>query len=98
MPTGDNMIQNYNIKFLFLLVLAIELLCACQGIEFLRPLKTTQPLESVYALVRSVAKYVDFLGIVMHFTMFNSQKSPSQVVALKSSPALAKHYYIFCIY
>ncbi|XP_022100475.1 histidine ammonia-lyase-like [Acanthaster planci] len=34
--------------------LAIELLAACQGIEFHRPLKTTAPLEEVYQLVRSV--------------------------------------------
>uniref|UniRef100_A0A8C0GCQ1 Histidine ammonia-lyase n=1 Tax=Chelonoidis abingdonii TaxID=106734 RepID=A0A8C0GCQ1_CHEAB len=34
-------------------VLAIELLAACQGIEFLRPLRTTTPLEKVYDLVRS---------------------------------------------
>ncbi|XP_066935893.1 histidine ammonia-lyase-like [Clytia hemisphaerica] len=37
-------------------VLAIELLSACQGIQFLRPLKSTEPLEAVYRLVRSVAK------------------------------------------
>ncbi|RXM35863.1 Histidine ammonia-lyase [Acipenser ruthenus] len=37
-------------------VLSIELLAACQGIEFLRPLRTTTPLEKVYDLVRSVAK------------------------------------------
>uniref|UniRef100_A0A8C7QLA5 Histidine ammonia-lyase n=1 Tax=Oncorhynchus mykiss TaxID=8022 RepID=A0A8C7QLA5_ONCMY len=37
-------------------VLAIELLAACQGIEFLRPLRTTTPLEKVYDLVRSVVK------------------------------------------
>ncbi|XP_022612151.1 histidine ammonia-lyase [Seriola dumerili] len=37
-------------------VLAIELLVACQGIEFLRPLRTTTPLEKVYELVRSVVK------------------------------------------
>ncbi|MBN3271811.1 HUTH lyase, partial [Polyodon spathula] len=37
-------------------VLSIELLSACQGIEFLRPLRTTTPLEKVYDLVRSVAK------------------------------------------
>lgn len=34
-------------------VLAIELLAACQGMEFRRPLKTTAPLEAVYELVRS---------------------------------------------
>lgn len=39
-------------------VLAIELLAACQAVEFLRPLKTTEPLEEIYSLVRSVAKYV----------------------------------------
>lgn len=38
-------------------VLAIELLAACQGIEFLRPLKTTTPLEKVYDLVRSVVRW-----------------------------------------
>lgn len=37
-------------------VIAIELLAACQAIEFLRPLKTTTPLESLYDLVRTVAK------------------------------------------
>uniref|UniRef100_UPI00358DDA78 histidine ammonia-lyase n=1 Tax=Myxine glutinosa TaxID=7769 RepID=UPI00358DDA78 len=34
-------------------VLAIELLAACQGLEFLRPLRTTEPLEQVFNLVRS---------------------------------------------
>nr|XP_032827336.1 histidine ammonia-lyase-like [Petromyzon marinus] len=37
-------------------VLAIELLAACQGIEFLRPLCTTTPLEKVYDLVRSTVR------------------------------------------
>ncbi|KAJ8006991.1 hypothetical protein DPEC_G00112940 [Dallia pectoralis] len=35
-------------------VLAIELLAACQALEFLRPLKSTDPLEKVHELVRSV--------------------------------------------
>ncbi|XP_062861230.1 histidine ammonia-lyase-like [Trichomycterus rosablanca] len=35
------------------LVLAIELLAACQALEFHRPLKTTAPLEKVHELVRS---------------------------------------------
>ncbi|CAG2212013.1 HAL [Mytilus edulis] len=35
-------------------VIAIELLSACQAMEFLRPLKSTPPLEEVYKLVRSV--------------------------------------------
>ncbi|KAJ5078271.1 histidine ammonia-lyase [Anaeramoeba ignava] len=37
-------------------VLSIELLAACQGIDLLRPLKTTEPLERVHALVRKYAK------------------------------------------
>ncbi|CAL1294671.1 unnamed protein product [Larinioides sclopetarius] len=40
-------------------VIAIELLAACQAIEFLRPLRTTQPLEAVYSVVRSVVKPLD---------------------------------------
>jgi histidine ammonia-lyase len=34
-------------------ILAIELLCACQGLNFLRPLKTSPQLEAVWSLVRS---------------------------------------------
>lgn len=37
-------------------VIAIELFAACQAIEFLRPLKTTKPLEEVYNAVRKVVK------------------------------------------
>lgn len=37
-------------------VLAIELLAACQALEFLRPLETTTPLEKVYELLRSVVR------------------------------------------
>lgn len=37
-------------------VIAIELLAACQAIEFLRPLTTTVPLEEVYNVVRSVVR------------------------------------------
>lgn len=33
-------------------VVAIELMAACQGLDFLRPLKTTKPLEALHALVR----------------------------------------------
>ena len=34
-------------------VLAIELLCAAQGIDLRRPLTTTKPLEAVHALIRT---------------------------------------------
>jgi len=44
-----------NVEF----VLAIELLCACQALDFERPLKTTTPLEAVYNLVRTKVKTWD---------------------------------------
>jgi histidine ammonia-lyase len=34
-------------------VLAIELLCAAQGLDLRRPLRTTAPLEAVHAVIRS---------------------------------------------
>ncbi|XP_062861218.1 histidine ammonia-lyase-like [Trichomycterus rosablanca] len=37
-------------------VLAIELLAACQALEFHRPLKTTAPLEKVYELLRFLVR------------------------------------------
>jgi len=35
---------------------AIELLCACQAIEFLRPRTTTAALEAIHKVVRQVVK------------------------------------------
>lgn len=35
-------------------VLAIEILSACQALEFLRPLRSTKPIEAVYKRVREV--------------------------------------------
>jgi histidine ammonia-lyase len=40
-------------------VIAIELMAACQAIDFLRPLKTTQPLEAVHSLVRSKVAHLE---------------------------------------
>lgn len=48
----QRMTERHNIS-----VLAIELLAACQAIEFLRPLCTTRPLEEIHRLVRSVVGY-----------------------------------------
>jgi histidine ammonia-lyase len=39
-------------------VLAIELLCNTQALEFQRPLRTSPPLEAVHALVR---RHVDVI-------------------------------------
>ena len=36
-------------------VLAVEILCACQAIDLLAPLETSQPLRRVHAFVRSMA-------------------------------------------
>jgi histidine ammonia-lyase len=35
-------------------VLAIELLCASQGLDFRRPLRSSAPLERVHAIVREI--------------------------------------------
>jgi histidine ammonia-lyase len=35
-------------------VIATELVCACQGLEFHRPLRTTPPLEAAVAKVRAI--------------------------------------------
>lgn len=40
-------------------ILAIELLAACQGLEFLKPLKTSPILQKVYDLVRTLAAPYD---------------------------------------
>jgi histidine ammonia-lyase len=39
--------------------LAIELLCNTQGLEFLRPLKTSPALEKVHSLVRKHVLPID---------------------------------------
>ncbi len=40
-------------------ILAVELLCACQGIDFLAPLRTGTEAQRAYEIVRSVSKSVD---------------------------------------
>lgn len=40
-------------------IVGIELLAACQGIDFVRPLKTSPRLESIYQLVREHIAYYD---------------------------------------
>ena len=37
-------------------IVAVELLAAAQGLEFRRPLSTSQPLEKAFALIRSAAR------------------------------------------
>lgn len=44
-----------NVEF----VLAVELLCACQALDFLRPLTSTKPIEAVWNLVRSQVTFMD---------------------------------------
>ncbi|RVT96146.1 histidine ammonia-lyase [Rhodovarius crocodyli] len=40
-------------------ILAVELLCAAQGVEFHRPLRSSKVLEAAHGLVRSVAPFWD---------------------------------------
>uniref|UniRef100_A0A669F0L6 Histidine ammonia-lyase n=1 Tax=Oreochromis niloticus TaxID=8128 RepID=A0A669F0L6_ORENI len=58
-------------------VLAIELLAACQGIEFLRPLRTTTPLEKVYELMRPRYKILMHVrapcGMSLNVLIFSTQ-------------------------
>ncbi|KAI5093989.1 histidine ammonia-lyase [Silurus meridionalis] len=65
-------------------VLAIELLAACQALEFHRPLKTTAPLEKVYELVRSVVRSWDkdrvmSCDIVAAHQLLREEKSREQL-------------------
>jgi histidine ammonia-lyase len=46
-------------------VLAIELLCACQALDLLKPLKTSPPLEKVKSKMR---KYIPFYKIDRELT------------------------------
>ncbi len=41
------------------LVLAIELLCGAEGIDYRRPLKTSPRLEAVHALIRSEIPHME---------------------------------------
>jgi histidine ammonia-lyase len=45
-------------------VLAIELLCAAQGIDFLKPLRSSEPLERVRATIRAVVPFMDIDRVV----------------------------------
>jgi histidine ammonia-lyase len=47
-------------------VIAIELLCACQAIDLLAPLNTSDPLCRVHALVRSVSPRLDDDRVIAH--------------------------------
>ena len=40
-------------------VLAIELLCASQGLDFRRPLRSSAPIERARAIVREIAPSMD---------------------------------------
>ena len=55
-------------------VLAIELLAACQALEFHRPRTTTAPLEAIHKVVRTVIRWAvpfhDNLNANLKFTQF----------------------------
>ena len=40
-------------------VIATELVCACQGLEFHRPLRTTEALETAVAKVRAIVPRIE---------------------------------------
>lgn len=45
-------------------VLAIELLCAAQGVDFLKPLLSSKPLEAVRATIRAAVPFMDIDRVV----------------------------------
>ncbi|MEZ7891786.1 MAG: histidine ammonia-lyase [Candidatus Wallbacteria bacterium] len=45
-------------------VLSIELLAACQGIDFRKPVKTSKPLQKVHAHVRKHIKFMEIDGVM----------------------------------
>ncbi|HIE06114.1 MAG TPA: histidine ammonia-lyase, partial [bacterium (Candidatus Stahlbacteria)] len=68
-PTSANqedlvsMGMNSGLKFLHILenlerILAIEMISACQGIEFLRPLRSSPIIEKVYQRVRRIVPFI----------------------------------------
>ena len=67
-------------------MIAIELLAACQAIEFLRPLKTTVPLEECYKVVRSVVRYVQlfdfkyFLHCSYYYEIYNQWEKYTRIL------------------
>ena len=58
-------------------VIAIELLAACQAIEFLRPLKTTVPLEEAIKVVRSAVAAWDHVSCetIIQINYFSTTKN-----------------------
>lgn len=69
-------------------VLSIELLCSLQGIDFLRPLKSSPPLENVYNLIRV---HVPFLkkDMVLNkfFTIIEDLISNGEIIKVAESEA-----------
>lgn len=51
---ADNIFQALRVVEHVEQVVAIELLCACQALDFHRPLTSTPPLEEVYKTVRQI--------------------------------------------
>ncbi len=54
-------IEIFSFTFIYIilyLVMAIELLMACQAIDLLHPLKSTPPLQAVHDFVRKSIAYV----------------------------------------
>jgi histidine ammonia-lyase len=47
-------------------VLSIEVLCACQGIDLLRPLTSSTPLEKVVQLVRTMVPFAETDRVLYH--------------------------------
>ncbi len=48
-------------------ILAIELLCAAQGLEFLRPLRSSPQLERIFARVREIVPFIEKDSVLSNY-------------------------------
>ncbi len=65
-------------------VLAIELLCAAQAIDFLRPLQSSNSLENVHAEIRNVVPFAETDRVV-----YNDIKAIELLLKTKTLPSIA---------
>jgi histidine ammonia-lyase len=49
------------------IILAIELLCAAQGLDFLKPLRPSPRLQAVYSRVREIVPFLEKDAVLAHF-------------------------------
>ena len=80
---------------ILLSVLAIELMLACQGIDLLRPLKTTEPLEAVHSFVRKAIKWVTSPDLP--FSFISTMQQPRSLEPFRQRGGLREKKIVSCL-